>query len=144
MNIYPSLFVKNLFARAHVHDLANADPVLVELDQLAFHRHRKLLDDGSIHKAALNVMKARPLKLVGNVVPRNVTNVITLRNRLRRRKAERKSARSLYIFCRLMLVRKTNHNLIRVVNSTPSRIHRVGIALFVISTNNKHRHRIKP
>lgn len=51
--------VQNVFFRAHIYNLSDNIPVLIDLEEAALQRHRKLVNQGSVHIFALRHMKAR-------------------------------------------------------------------------------------
>src|SRR5699024_389099 len=59
-------------------------------------------------------------------------------------KTDAESTFFLNVFCRFVAGTQAKYHLVNVIQPTPSSVHSVGSAIFIIGSNDKNRQRIKP
>ncbi len=114
-----------------------------DLNKLTFKGNRKLVDNGSVHIFALCDGKARLCKLIGNVISRYDTDVVTSRFMLFIRYTDGEAFIYLQIVGGLM-VTQIHDQLVSAADASPSRIHGIGITFLIISTDYHYGLRKQP
>ena len=135
---------QNVFFRAHIYNLSDDIPVLIDLEEAALQRHRKLVNQGSVHIFALRHMKARFFHLIGFIMSGNHAHIISRDHMRGIRKADGKCPSLLNIFGCLMSCTEAEHHLVGVVQAAPGSVHGISRSVFVEGCDNQNRQRVKP
>lgn len=139
-----SALVKHALTGGYINDLANANSVLIEFKKPTLYRHRKLVKQRCVYVLALYRVKACYGKLAWIIVRRNDANVVGGNDGALGGKADGEGAAFSDVIGGLVIIGKTNHYLISVVNTAPRGVHSIGSSMLIVRANNKHRHRIQP